>query len=334
MTGAGASSATGLSRFEERRNVFRVGPEQAGLRADLFLGLQAAFFSRSQLKRKIMYGEALVNGHRLSTSTRLREGDLIEIRYRPGDDPSPAWTPDILFEDAHLLAVNKPAGVPVHPAGRKQKGTVIQAVRDRLRGETARSLLRGDPGFYPCLVNRLDLFSSGVVLIAKYRQALLAMHRLIAQGGVEKRYLAIVRGRLEPGGGRFTDPIGRDAASRIVLKRAVRADGLPALTEFETLEILNGYTLVAAKPLTGRQHQLRVHFAAHGHPVWGDLLYDDEALFLRYLANGCRLDGSMPPRQGLHAERVRFQHPLDGTEVEVSAPLPEDFTGILAGLRR
>ena len=334
MTGPSAASAAGLGRFEEQREAFRVEPEQAGLRADLFLSLQAAFLSRTLVKRKIMHGEALVNGHRLSTSTRLREGDLIEIRYRPGDDASPAWQPDILFEDAHLLAVNKPAGVPVHPAGRKQAGTVIQAVRDRLRGETARSLLRGDPGFYPCLVNRLDLFSSGVVLIAKHRQALLAMHRLIAQGEVEKRYLAIVLGRLEPGSGRFTDPIGRDAASRIELKRAVRSDGLPAVTEFEALELLNGYTLAAARPLTGRQHQLRVHFAAHGHPVWGDLLYVDESLFLRYLANGCRLDGSMPPRQGLHAERVRFHHPLNGMEVEVTAPPPEDFIRILAGLRR
>jgi 23S rRNA pseudouridine1911/1915/1917 synthase len=183
-------------------------------------------------------------------------------------------------------------------------------------------------------VNRLDLFSSGVVLIAKHRRALLAMHRLIARGGVEKRYLAIVRGKLEPGSGRFTDPIGRDTASRIALKRAVRADGLPAVTEFETLELLNGYTLAATSPLTGRQHQLRVHFAAHGHPVWGDLLYVDESLFLRYLANGCRLDGSMPPRQGLHAERVRFHHPLDGVRIEVSAPAPEDFFRILAGLRR
>jgi 23S rRNA pseudouridine1911/1915/1917 synthase len=320
--------------FEEQREAFRVGPEQAGLRADLFLGLRAAFLSRTRLKRKIMGGEALVNGHRLSTSTRLREGDLVEIRYRPGDDQTPAWKPEILFEDAHLLAVNKPAGVPVHPAGRKQAGTVIQAVRDRFRGETALGLLRGDPGFYPSLVNRLDLFSSGVVLIAKNRQALLAMHRLIARGGVEKRYLAIVRGRLEPASGRLTDPIGRDAASRIELKRAVRADGLLAVTEFETLEILDGYTLVTARPLTGRQHQLRVQFSARGHPVWGDLLYDDESLFLRYLANGCRLDDALPPRQGLHAERVRFRHPLDGTTIEIAAPPPEDLLRILAGLRR
>lgn len=325
--------APGHGRSDELQEAYRVGPEQAGLRADLFLGLQAAFLSRSLLKRKIMGGEVLVNGNRLSTSTRLREGDTVEIRYRPGDDPRPPWVPEVLFEDAHLLAVDKPAGVPVHPAGRKQAGTVIQAVRHRLREEIARSLLRGDPAFYPCLVNRLDLFSSGVVLIAKHRQALLALHRLIARGGVEKRYLAIVRGRVEPRCGRIADPIGRDEASRIELKRAVRADGLPAVTEYETLQTLNGYTLVAARPLTGRQHQIRVHFAARGHPVWGDLLYSDESLFQRYLANGCRLDASLPPRQGLHAERVRFRHPLDGREVEVVAPSPEDFLRILAGLR-
>jgi 23S rRNA pseudouridine1911/1915/1917 synthase len=317
----------------ERREAFRVGAELAGLRADLFLGLLAPFLSRTRLKRKIMSGEALVNGNRLATSTRLREGDTIEVRWRQPDDLSPAWVPEILFEDAHLLAVNKPAGVPVHPAGRKQAGTVIQGVQDRLRQEIDRGLLRGDAGIYPGLVNRLDLFSSGVVLIAKHHQALLAMHRLIAGREVEKRYLVIVRGVVEPGSGRIEDPIGPDGNSRIEVKKAVRPDGLPSVTEYETLEPLAGYTLLAVRPLTGRQHQIRVHFASRGHPVWGDLLYFDESLFLRYLANGCRLDESLPPRQGLHAERVRFRHPLDGQEVEVVAPPPEDFAHILAALR-
>jgi 23S rRNA pseudouridine1911/1915/1917 synthase len=317
----------------ELRATFRVGAEQAGLRADLFLGLRAPFLSRTRLKRKIMSGEVRINGNRLATSTRLREGDTIELRWRPPDDLSPAWAPEVLFEDAHLVAVNKPAGIPAHPAGRKQAGTVIQAVQDRLRGEIDRGLLRGCAGLYPGLVNRLDLFSSGVVLIAKNREALLAMHRAIARREIEKRYLAIVRGTPEPESGHIEEPIGRDETSPIELKRAVRADGLPAVTEYETLEVLEGYSLLAARPLTGRQHQLRVHFAARGHPVWGDLLYADESLFLRYLANGCRLDQSLPPRQGLHAERLRFRHPLDGREIEIVAPLPEDFSRILASLR-
>jgi 23S rRNA pseudouridine1911/1915/1917 synthase len=308
----------------ELRAAFRVGAEQAGLRADLFLGLQAPFLSRTRLKRKIMSGEALVNGNRLATSTRLREGDTIELHWRQPDDPSPAWAPEILFEDACLVAVNKPSGIAVHPAGRRQAGTVIQAVQDRLRGEIDRGLLRGYAGFYPGLVNRLDLFSSGVVLIAKSREALLAMHRSIARREIEKRYLVIVRGTIEPASGRIEEPLGRDEKSGIELKRAVRPDGLPAVTEYETLELLDGHTLLAARPLTGRQHQIR---------VWGDLLYADESLFLRYLAKGCRLDESLPPRQGLHAERLRFRHPLDGRQVEVVAPPPEDFSRILAALR-
>jgi 23S rRNA pseudouridine1911/1915/1917 synthase len=317
----------------ELRAAFRVGAEHAGLRADLFLGLQAPFLSRTRLKRKIMSGEVQVNGNRLATSTRLREGDTLEVRWRRNDDTSPPWIPEILFEDAHLLAVHKPAGVPVHPAGRKQSGTVIQGVQDRLRGEIAGGLRRGDPGFYPGLVNRLDLFSSGVVLIAKNHLALLAMHRSLARREIENRYLVIVRGTLEPSSGRIEHPIGRDEKSGIELKRAVRPDGMPSVTDYRTLEALNGYTLLEARPLTGRQHQIRVHFAALGHPVWGDLLYADESLFLRYLANGCRLDESLPPRQGLHAERIRFRHPLDGREIEVVAPPPEDFYQVLAALR-
>jgi 23S rRNA pseudouridine1911/1915/1917 synthase len=311
--------------------VLRVEPVHDGLRAEVFLALKCPSLSRTRLKRKIMTGEARVNGHRLATSTRLQTGDLLAVAWQ--EEASPPAELEVLFEDGSLLAVNKPAGVPIHPAGGRLRGTLIQSVRQAFLGQIQRSLEAGDPGFYPSLVHRLDLFSSGVVLIAKDRATLVAMHRLLASGDIAKRYLALVRGEVALARGRIEGPIGRDDSSRVRVRRCIRPDGLPAVTEYEVLERLRAHTLLAVRPLTGRQHQIRVHLAAIGHPLWGDLIYQDESLFLRYAANGCRLDPSLPPRHGLHAERVRFRHPAHGRELELSAPLPEDLARVIADLR-
>ena len=311
--------------------LLRVEAIHAGLRAEAYLALKFPSLSRSRLKQKIMTGEVRVNGNRLATSTRLRAGDLLAARWR--EEPGPPAELEVLYEDGILLAVNKPAGLPIHPAGGRLRGTLIQSVRQAFRLQIQRSLEAGDPDFYPSLVHRLDLFTSGVVLIAKDRPTLVAMHRLLAGGGFAKRYLALVCGEVSRPRGRIEGPIGPDPSSRVRLRRCIRPDGLPAVTEYEVLERLAGHTLLAAYPLTGRQHQIRVHLASLGHPLWGDLIYQDETLFLRYAAAGCRLDPTLPSRHGLHAERVRFLHPASGRELELTAPLPEDLARVIAELR-
>jgi 23S rRNA pseudouridine1911/1915/1917 synthase len=315
--------------------LLRVEAIHAGLRAEAFLALKCPTISRTRLKQKIMTGEARVNGNRLATSTRLRAGDLLQLDWR--EEPGPPAELEVLYEDASLLVVNKPAGLAIHPAGGRLRGTLIQSVRHAFRAQIQRSLEAGDPDFYPSLVHRLDLFTSGVVLIAKDRPTLVAMHRLLAGGGFAKRYLALVCGEVaSPAGsprGRIEGPIGPDPSSRVRLRRCIRPDGLSAVTEYEVLERLAGHTLLAAYPLTGRQHQIRVHLASLGHPLWGDLIYQDETRFLRYAAAGCRLDPTLPPRHGLHAERVRFLHPASGRELELIAPLPEDLARVITELR-
>jgi 23S rRNA pseudouridine1911/1915/1917 synthase len=314
---------------------YRVDPRHAGLRADVFLALHAPQLSRSRIKRLIQTGAALVNGHRLASSTRLREGDALQVAWRDDDDATPgaAWPLVVLYEDEHLLAVDKPAGMAVHPVGRKQSGSLVQAVRERYAAEIAAALERGDPEVYPGLAHRLDLFTSGVVLLARNRPALVALQRAVAAGAVDKRYLAIVQGAMTGEGGTIDAPIGPAPGSAVRIRRAVRADGLRAATDWRVLERLRDATLVAVTPRTGRQHQIRVHLASVGHPVWGDLIYGDERLFLRYVANGCRLDGTLPPRQALHAEAVRFRHPATGAPVGIVSPMPEDFARILQSLR-
>lgn len=315
-----------------------VAAECAGLRADAFLSLQLPQVSRTRLRRKIQMGEALLNGRRFATSTRLNPGDEIVVRWRrvPPDVLPPSLP--VLFEDAHLLALDKPAGIATHPMGRTQAGTVIQAARYRYAEQIRESLRHGDPGVYPRLVNRLDVFTSGIVLIARTREMHLAMQALAAARHVTKVYVALVEGSVAQEEGSITLPVGRDPVSAVRVKMAVRRDGLASITNYRVLRRLPpaapgdvpGDTLLEVTPVTGRQHQIRVHLAAIGHPVRGDLLYKNEELFLRYQANEGRLDDALPARHCLHAARVAFVHPLTGVEVQIESPTPADFLAFMA----
>jgi len=302
---------------------------EAGLRADAFLAKAFPFLSRTRVRQKVQMGESLLNGRRFSTSARVRTGDEITVTWRGAPNTEAAPALPILYEDEFLLAIDKPAGAASHPMGRIQSGTVVQFARQRYAREIRESLESGDGRFYPSLVNRLDRFSSGIVLIAKTREALAAAHALAARGGIAKSYVALVAGMLESEEGRIEIPIGRDESSGIRVKMKAAQGGLPSVTEYRIIRRLPSHTLVRAFPLTGRQHQVRVHFAAIGHPVWGDLLYKDDALFRRYLENGGKVDESLPPRHLLHAARVSFAHPMTGAEIEISAPIPTDFEEIL-----
>jgi 23S rRNA pseudouridine1911/1915/1917 synthase len=306
----------------------RVEAAHAGLRADAFLARELPFLSRTRVKQKIQMGETLLNGHRYASSTRLREGDEISVSWRGIPDTAAVPDLEILHEDDLLLAVDKPAGVASHPMGRIQSGTVVQFAR-RLYAERIRaSLDSGDTGFYPRLVNRLDRFTSGVVLLAKTRDALHAMQSMVMSRLVRKGYVALVEGIVEAERGRIDMPMGPDTTSAIRVKMAPRAGGLPALTEYTVLRKLGAHTLLAVSPITGRQHQIRVHLSAIGHPIVGDLLYKDERLFLHSQQED---DGAaLPRRHCLHAETLRFEHPVTRAALTIAAPLPADFLRLIA----
>lgn len=266
-------------------------------------------------------GESLLNGRRYASSARLKAGDEITVFWRASPETRPSPALRVIYEDDHIVAVDKPAGMFSHPSGKTQSGTLIQALKEML--------CRGDEGVHPGLVNRLDRFTSGIVLACKDQEALTSMHALAAHGGISKRYVAVVEGDVSPRKGSIDAPIGRDTRSGIGVKMTVSAGGLPSVTEYEVLRGLDGGTLLCAFPLTGRQHQIRVHFASIGHPVRGDLLYGKDDLCERYWGNGCVLDASMPPRHLLHAERVSFSHPFTAKTVEITAALPDDFIAAL-----
>ena len=206
---------------------------------------------------------------------------------------------DILYEDETFLVVNKPAGMIVHPTYRAARDTLVHAVAGYFerRGEAA--------GIHP--LYRLDRDTTGIVILAKSARIQHAMTK--HHGQIYREYLALAQGHLDCLSGRIDMPIGRDPSKANHWQ--VRADGRRALTEYETIASWPSYSLLKIHLLTGRTHQIRVHFAALGHPLLGDTAYD-----------GSR---DTIPRQALHAWRVHFFHPDTGKEIRIEAPIPEDM---------
>jgi 23S rRNA pseudouridine1911/1915/1917 synthase len=256
----------------------------------------------------------------------VASGETIEVEVpprRPQRAVAEAIPLEVLYEDEDVAVVNKPAGMIVHGGAGADRGTLAGALLHRFdRLSTVGGPLR------PGIVHRLDKGTSGVLLVARNDAA----HRHLAEQfrtrRVEKTYLALVHGRMEPDAGTIDLPVARDLRRRTRMTTR-RREGRPARTAWRVLLRLDGFTLVEADLHTGRTHQLRVHFAALGHPVAGDALYGAPRL---PKASG----HSLPPlaRQFLHAARIRFEHPRLGTRVEARAPLPAELRAYLTELAR
>lgn len=234
----------------------------------------------------------------------------------------------VLFEDEAVLAVDKPADLAVHPSGRHLTDTLIQRVHARYGA--GHELERGGA---PRLCHRLDRETSGIVLVGKHPEAHARLMGQFERREVKKEYLAIVRGVPERDGGILDVPIGACRASKVGLKMAALTDGQPSRTDWRVVARYADCALVSCLPVTGRQHQIRVHLALLGHPVVGDKLYgDDEGLFQK------SLDGELDaadwrelglPRHALHHHRVAFVSPASEEHIVVESPLPADMQGYL-----
>ena len=290
--------------------------------------------TRARVQRWIASGFVTVNGApTLRPAARTMIGDVVTIRLPAGDTPAPRpavaaeeATLDILYEDEHLLAVNKPAGLVVHPTYKHARGTLLNALLWHARDWTAPAR--------PSLVGRLDRRTSGLLLVAKSARVHATLQRALASPAAEKDYLALVYGRLPTARGTIDLRLRRDPADR---RRMVAspAIGAPSVTEFERLARLRAsrvhLTLVRCRLRTGRTHQVRVHLAARDCPIVGDPVYgearwrdvDDPAL--ADLLRTC-------DRQALHAWRLVFPHPANGRRVAIEAPLPADMARLLGAL--
>jgi 23S rRNA pseudouridine1911/1915/1917 synthase len=287
-----------------------VTPEAAGLRLDVFLA-QVSPHSRSRIQQLITQGEVEVNGGVQPARYMVRAGDSIRITQPNTNEPQPPEAPHmpIIYEDANLMVIDKPAGLVVHAgAGTAGSATVADFARSRTSDP--------DPE-RPGIVHRLDRDTSGLLLIAKnlptkqYLQTLLRQHRII------KTYTALVIGRPHPAAATIDLPLGRDRAHP--LRQAVVPGGREAITFYRTIATYPGYSLISAQPKTGRTHQLRVHFAAIGHPIVGDNMYGNTGRQLGL------------PRQFLHATTLEFTT-QQGTKLKLTNPLPPDLDTCLSKL--
>lgn len=309
-----------------------VEPEMPSLRLDHWLKLKLPRYSRTELQafvdagaisRLLPSGQLLV----LKPASRVRGGDIVRLRRPkppPKDESLPIGDLVILYEDDHVLVVDKPAGMLVHPAGVRIDGTVIGVLRERYAG------------FALDLAHRLDRETSGLLLLTKGLDACRKLKDAFRDREVEKRYQAIVRGMPEWEERRVELPMG-DSEGEIRVRQAIRRDGAPAVTVFRRLRAIGtGYALVEALPETGRLHQIRVHLEAIGHPLVGDKIYGhDGQAFLSFTESG--LTESMLSalghwRHALHASHLGFVHPSRGNWMEFHTPLPSDLIELASKL--
>jgi 23S rRNA pseudouridine1911/1915/1917 synthase len=301
-----------------------------GKRLDLFLAEQLPAQSRAQIQRYIREGCILLNAAQAKAGTRVKEGDLVKGRI-PAPIPAEALPEELpirfIYEDGDIVVVDKPPGMAVHPAGRMQSGTLVNALLFRLKD------LQGVGGVLrPGIVHRLDKGTSGVMVVAKNDQAHEALVQQFRKREVKKLYLALVYGRVKGAEGTINAPLGRHPIDRKRFSLRTRAPK-EALTEWRVRERFEGITFAQVAPKTGRTHQIRVHMASLGHPLVGDPLYTKKRRLAQIedpmLRGGIEALG----RQALHASSIAFRHPTTGKMVEFTAPLPADIENILEVLR-
>lgn len=292
----------------------------AGKRLDHLLHQRLPDFSRSRIQEWIKAGRVLVDGRAARSSHAVRGGETIDVEPA-APPPLHAEAEDIplriLYEDADVVAIDKPAGMVVHAGAGVHSGTLVNALLHRFGS------LSGVGGeLRPGIVHRLDRFTSGVLLVAKNDAA---HHNLAAQFSgreVEKVYLALVHGDLKQETGRIERPIARDPVRRTRMTARL-ADGRAAWSEYRVVRRFGRFTLLEVRIGTGRTHQIRVHLSSIGHPVVGDTLYGAPA----------KIEG-MPPlgRYFLHAHRIRFHQPSSGEEITLVSPLAAELEQWMAQL--
>ncbi len=308
-------------------SIFTVRPERAGLRLDRYLSTEISRLTRTRARAIVDAFAFTLDARPLRPAHRVRADEVIVV-YRPRwEEPDVPRTLGIVYEDEHLLAVDKPPGLPVHPTARFYDNTVTAVLAELY------------PDQHTTLCHRIDRETSGVLLIARSPAAERAMKMDFAARRVHKTYHALVYGRVEPETFTIDAPLRlAGGALNVRMKVASLAEGaMPSCTRVQVLERFEGFTLVAAYPETGRQHQIRVHMAHVGHPLVGDKLYaHGDEVFVRCLEGPP--DEAMRAlllldRHALHAHAVEFAHPVTGAATRVEAPLAADIAAFCAARR-
>ena len=309
-----------------------VPDDNPGDRLDAFLARHCPQYSRSQLRRVIQAGGVKVDGERTKAAFRLRSGQRVTLVQPPlpVEGPQPEDIPlQVLFEDEHLIAINKPANMVVHPSKGHWSGTLTAALAFHF-GQLSSA---GGPT-RPGIVHRLDRETSGVIVVAKTDQVHLNLAAQFEARTARKEYLALVTGSPDRDRDWIEQPIGIHPYQRE--KMAIRKDhstSRSASTFYEVTERFRGFAAIRATPKTGRTHQIRVHLAHVGVPVLCDRLYSGRRRITTREIVGTGDDEVLLERQALHACRLQLKHPKSGGSIEFEAPLPDDLQNVLAVLR-
>ena len=288
---------------------YTVTPEEDGrmVKGILRGSLQLSYTLLKSLKWR--ENAILLNGQSVHVNAIVHAGDVVSVALSertPREDLycANATKPDIVYEDDDLLVLNKPAGVAMHPKSGDASAPSLAAMLTNYLGE----------GSVPHFVSRLDRGTSGLLIAAKNGYVHDRLRRALHSSDLRREYRAVAVGRVEPPCGVIDATIGRAEGS--IIRRCVRADGLPSLTEYETLQVNDRFTLLRLRPQTGRTHQLRVHMAYLGHPLAGDWLYGTE-------------DKTLIARPALHSYELWFTQPVTGLELHFTAPIPQDMQRLM-----
>lgn len=306
--------------MSELSQSYTVSDEYASTRLDRYLAAIVPGLSRTRAQALIDAGAVRVEGRPGRASLLLEAGQCVEVgptTAAPTPSALPPLAPEaipvpIVYEDAHLIVIDKPAGLVVHPAPGHPTGTVVNALLSHIAPAGAASAER------PGIVHRLDKDTSGLMVIARDEVALAHLAEQMKAHRTIKRYVALVEGHMPVPEGVIEAPIGRDPRQRQRMALvSVVGGGREARTRFRVVRELRGRSLLELQLETGRTHQIRVHLAAVGHPVVGDPTYG-------------RSQAPRPPRQFLHATHLEFEHPITGAWMTFDAPLPPDLADFLA----
>lgn len=313
----------------------RIRRKLPGRRLDKYLHGRFPHLSRTAIQRLIHQGAITVNGKPTKASYEMAGGDVVELVMPPPEprEVVPENIPlDIVYEDEHIIALNKRTGIICHPARGDQTGTIANALM-----YYANSLSHGADPFRPGIVHRLDKNTTGIMLVAKQDEAHWRLALQFERRTVQKTYLAVVHGELQLDSDVIDAPIGVHPIVRekfaVMVKENKIDIGKNAVTYYQAAERYRGFTLVKLMPKTGRTHQLRVHMSYLGHPIIGDTMYGGRMLSEADIAGS----GSSEPlvtHQALHAWRIAFKHPITGQALELEAPFHEAFRTLVHVLRR